>query len=197
DQRLIEIARDICRQLGYPLNPEVISWRDRMGIRTLPPDHFLMFRNEIQLSARATGQLTPEEWRPIFASGLTYYKIFQRAYLRGLLTTMVPLVLLLPVVLLLDFQYLNGTLLYIPIILGMIALTIVMGVRLIMISKKAWYTADIRAARLVGKDQLIASLKKLDQIDMARAGKRRRGLSRPSPSERVERLAQFATTAMS
>src|SRR2546426_9129305 len=100
DQQLLEIARDLCRKLGYyNLNSSTISWREKMGIRRLPADHFMILRGDIQLSSRAMGQLTAEEWRPMIASGLIYYKTLTRNSLVGMLTTMFPIALLVPAVL--------------------------------------------------------------------------------------------------
>lgn len=190
DQQLLEIARDLCRKMGYyNLNPDTISWKEKMGIRRLPADHFMMLRGEIQLSSRAMGQLTPEEWRPMFASGLIYYKTLTRNSLVGMLTTMLPIALVVPAVLLLSFKYLEGSVLIYPIILALIVLTLLAGTRFLLQPKNLWFKADVEAAGLLGKESLIESLRKIDQLDPNRAGKRG-GLARPSPSERVENLAR-------
>jgi hypothetical protein len=191
DQKLVEVARELCRQLGYyNLNPDAISWREKMGIRALPPEHFFLLKGEITLSSRAMGRLSPEEWRPIFASGLMYYKNLQRNLLVGILKTMIPIVVLMPVVLVFSFRYLGGSLLIYPIILAMIVVTILAGIRFIMVPRKLWLKADLEAARLVGKESLQESLRRIDQIDSNRTGKRRRGLSLPSPTDRIENLTK-------
>jgi len=45
------------------------------------------------------------------------------------------------------------------------------------------------AAGILGKESLVESLRKIDQLDPNRTGKRG-SLGRPSPSERVENLAR-------
>jgi hypothetical protein len=190
DQQLLEIARDLCRKLGYyNLNPDTISWKEKMGIRRLPVDHFMILRGEIQLSSRAMGQLTPEEWRPIIASGLIYYKNLTRNSVVGMLTTMLPIALVVPAVLLLSFKYLEGSVLIYPIILALIVLTFLAGTRFLLQPKNLWFKADVEAAGLLGKESLVASLRKIDKLDPNRSGKRG-GLARPSPSDRVENLAR-------
>ena len=156
-----------------------------MGIRTLPPEYFAILRNEIQLSSKMMGRLSPEDWRPIFASGLTYYRNLTRNSLMGMLTTMIPVALLMPVVLVFSFRYLTGSILVYPIILGLIAITIGMGIRFLMVPKKSWFKADVEASRLVGKQQLIDSLRKIEQFD---TGKKKGGLVMPSISQRIEKL---------
>ena len=186
DQQLLGMARDLCRQLGYyKMNPDAIIWRGKMGIRTLPPEYFAILRNEIQLSSKMMGRLSPEDWRPIFASGLTYYRNLTRNSLMGMLTTMIPVALLMPVVLVFSFRYLTGSILVYPIILGLIAITIGIGIRFLMVPKKSWFKADVEASRLVGKQQLIDSLRKIEQFD---TGKKKGGLVMPSISQRIEKL---------
>jgi len=190
DQQLLEIARDLCRKLGYyNLNPNTISWKEKMGIRRLSADHFMILRGDIQLSSRAMGQLTPEEWRPMIASGLIYYKTLTRNSLVGMLTTMFPIALLVPAVLLVSFKYLEGSILTYPIVLALIVLTFLAGTRFLMYPKRLWFKADVEAARILGKESLVESLRKIDQLDPNRTGKRG-SLARPSPSERVENLTR-------
>ena len=191
DQKLVEVARELCRQLGYyNLNPDAISWREKMGIRTLPPEQFFLLRGEVMLSSRAMGRLSPEEWRPIFASGLIYYKSLQRNLLVGMLKTMVPIFLLMPVVLVFSFRYLESSFLIYPITLALMAAIVLAGIRFIMTPRKLWFKADLESANLVGKASLLESLKKMDQIDPNRTGKRRRGPGVPSPSDRIEKLTK-------
>src|SRR5437879_12241075 len=124
DQKLLQIARDLCRQLGYyNLNPDTISWKERMGIRRLPADHFMILRGQVQLSTRSMGQLTPDEWRPIIASGLIYFQNLTRNFLVGMLTTMLPIALLVPAILLLPFSYLEASVLLYRVIFALIVVT--------------------------------------------------------------------------
>src|SRR3989449_276826 len=190
DQQLLEIARDLCRKLGYyNLNPDTISWKEKMGIRRLPADHFMILRGEIQLSTRSMGQLTTDEWRPTIASGLIYFQTLTRNFLVGMLTTMLPIALLVPAILLLSFRYLAGSVLIYPVIFALIVATFLAGKRFLMYPKRLWFKADVEAAGLLGKESLVESLRKIDLLEPNRAGKRG-GLARPSSSERVEHLAR-------
>src|SRR5437879_12004999 len=148
DQQLLESARDLCCKLGYyNLNPNTISWKEKMGMRRLPADHFMILRGDIQLSSRAMGQLTPEEWRPIIASGLIYFKTLTRNSLIGMLTTMLPIALLVPAILLLSFRYLAGSVLIYPVIFALILVTFLAGKRFLMYPKGIWFKANLAPAR--------------------------------------------------
>ncbi len=197
DQKIVEIAKELCGQLNYyRVSPETVTWRNRMGVRRVPADFFLVFpgrlSGSIQLSKAAMGKLAPEEWRPVLASGLIYYKNFGRRYLRGMLTTMIPVIILLIPALLLTFRYLSGdsfqSIATRDVVLSsLIALTLVQGARLMLYPKRLWFKADQQAARLIGKEALLSSLRKIGSIDEGTL-KGRRGFVRPSVEERIRRL---------
>jgi len=191
DQKLLEVARELCRQLGYfKFNPQTILWTERIGLRRVPADSILLLRDEIRLSKQSMGKLTPEEWRPIFTSGLVYYKNLQRQTMMAMLTGVVPLALILPIAIFLSFQYLEDLILRLSVIVALIALTIFMTARFIAVPRELWFKADEEAAQLVGKESLLASLRKMDQIDATQTGRRRRTPLPPSLSQRIERLTQ-------
>ena len=106
-----------------------------------------------------------------------------------MLTTMLPIALLVPAILLLSITYLAGSVLIYPVISALIVVTFLAGKRFLMYPKRLWFKADVEAARILGKESLVESLRKIDQLDPNRTGKRG-SFARPSPSERVENLAR-------
>jgi hypothetical protein len=192
DEQILAILRQLSSQIDYHRpNIETITWRSRIGARPMPADEVLVTRRTLNLSFRALGRLTPEEWRPILASGLVYQKNLGRWYFRALMTTMVPVIILLVPALLLDIRYLNGKIfLYDVVLISLIALTLFQGARLLLFLKKFWFRADEQAARILGKEQLISSLTKIRQIDQA-ATKATRGLFHPSVHERIRHLSSM------
>ncbi len=190
DEKILEIVRELCGQLSYH-SPEfqTVSWRDRIGARRMAPDEVIVRPENLLLSARAMGRLTLEGWRPILASGLIYHKNLGRWYFRRMMTTMVPVIILLVPALLLDFRYLSGERVLFELVLySLIALTLVQGARLLLYLKKMWFRADEQAARVVGREQLVSSLTKMGLIDPS-ATKRKKGLVHPSISERIQHLS--------
>lgn len=153
----------------------------------------MILLGNIQLSKAAMGRLTPEEWRPFLASGMIYYKNLNRENLRGMLPIIV-LFLLTPLVVLLPFRFLGPssgppTIPTDIIIVTWIALLIFVYSRFFLSHhKKLWFKADEKAARLVGREPLQSSLRKIGEIDQ-QAGTSRRGIIRPSIGERIAHLA--------
>src|SRR5467141_976248 len=189
DQQLLEIATDLCRKLGYyNLNPNTISWKEKMGIRRLPADHFMILRGDIQLSSRAMGQLTPEEWRPIIASGLILQDPNKKLASWNVdhdVSNSAPGACGSPRFHQVPRRFCPD----LPIVLALIVLTILAGTRFLMYPKRLWFKADVEAAGILGKESLVESLRKIDQLDPNRTGKRG-SLARPSPSERVDNLTR-------
>ena len=190
DEKILSIIRELCAQLNYyKLNIQSINWLNRMGIRRFPPDALLINPrfHTILLSTQAMGQLTPEEWRPLLASSLLYYKNHNRGMLKTLLP-MFSLVLLMPFVLLADFTFLNSQspIIYDGVIIVLIIFVILSYLVSMNLMKKFYLKMDDKAAQFLGKDALLASLTKLDMIKGGSPG--RRGFIRPSLQERIRHL---------
>lgn len=82
----------------------------------------------------------------------------------------------MPVVLVLSFSYLGDSFLRFPIILALIAMVVFVSYRFMLVPRKLWYKADVEASKIAGKDSLIASLRKMDNFEPSKTGKRRRTL---------------------
>ena len=194
DQRLVEIAGELCRQLHFNASPQTINWRDRIGIRRVPPDYVMIFRGglyagSLQLSKAAMGRLTPEEWRPLLAAGIAYYKNLNFGMLRALLPTFA-IALLEPFILVGSFEFLNTPQLALvrDLVLGL--LFVLLGLAFVLSlrgMKGLHFKADQRAAQLVGKESLVSSLTKMASIAQS-ISTNRKGLIRPGPNERINHL---------
>ena len=204
DERLLEISRELSSQLSFNVNPRTISWRDRLGVRRFPPDRVMIFRGgllagTILLSKQAMGRLTPEEWRPLLASGIVYYKNFNTGMLRALLP-MFAVVLLEPFILVANFRFLDNTepalLRYVTV--GVLFVLLGLGFLISLRRMKSlFFKGDERAAKLVGKELLLISLRKMASINQ-QVAVHRKGLLRPTVDERINHLVNFtpADTSM-
>lgn len=195
DEKILSIFREVCAQLNYyKFNIQSISWKGRIGARRFPPDALIIIPrfHILQLSDRAMGRLSPEEWRPILASGLLYYKNLNRGMLKAILPTMA-IALLSPFIILADIKLVDGSFSGILFDLIDIALIIILVLSIIpfmILHKKLYLEMDDKAVQIVGKESLIASLTKLASIDQSMTtGKT--GFFRPSIHERIQHLANL------
>ena len=195
DEKILSIFRELCAQLNYyKRNVQAISWKGRIGARRFPPDALIIIPrfHILQLSDRAMGRLSPEEWRPILASGLLYYKNLNRGMLKAILPTMAT-ALLSPFIILADIKLVDGSFSGILFDLIDIALIIILVLSIIpfmILHKKLYLEMDDKAVQIVGKESLIASLTKLASIDQSMTtGKT--GFFRPSIHERIQHLANL------
>ena len=202
DQKIVDIARDLCQQLGYNIVPQTVSWRDRMGIRKVPPDFFLVFpggifAGSILLSKAAMGKLTPEEWKPFIASGLIFYKNRTKENLRGMIPVIVIMLAIFPFALVFSFRFLDNitgvSRIIGELILGIALMgAVVWGLlHFILSQKRLWFKADQQAANRTGKEALTFSLRKLASIEPSKSTGRR-GFIRPSIDERIDHLINAA-----
>jgi Zn-dependent protease with chaperone function len=191
DAQILEIVKQLCDQLHYhKQNIQTISWRDRIGIRQFPIDGFLIGYHQIMLSARLIGQLSPEEWRPIIASGLYYYKHLGRGMLRSMLTTIIPAIILFVPGLFIAFRYLGGAPTAFIILLTLLeALIVIQGIRLFIFQKRLWFKADQEAAELAGREALLSSLRRIGSIGQI-STTMKKGFLRPSLQERIDHLSR-------
>ena len=195
DEKILSIFREVCAQLNYyKFNIQSISWKGRIGARRFPPDALIIIPrfHILQLSNQAMGRLSPEEWRPILASGLLYYKNLNRGMLKAILPIMA-IALLSPFIILADIKLVDGSFSGILFDLIDIALIIILVLSIIpfmILHKKLYLEMDDKAVQIVGKESLIASLTKLASIDQSMTtGKT--GFFRPSIHERIQHLANL------
>ena len=196
DEKILSIIRELCARLNYyKFSIQSINWLDRIGLRRFPPDALMINPrfHTILLSTQAMGRLTPEEWRPILASGLLYYKNLNRAMLKRILPVMA-VALLMPVVIFADAKLLGGPPIRVLFVLVLIALIIIIILSIIptfLRQKRYFFDTDDKAAEIVGRESLIASLTKLGSLDPTMTSSKR-GLFRPSVQQRIQHLTTFS-----
>src|SRR2546426_8621401 len=99
---ILEVARDLCRTLSVSPAPEIVSWQDEYntfvsrfsrsgGGRPVTPDFPVIDKNRILLKPLMQGTLEPEEWRPLLASSLIFYRQLRRQNHRGVCGCAFPL----------------------------------------------------------------------------------------------------------
>jgi hypothetical protein len=196
DERILAIIRELCTQLNYyKFNIQTISWKSRIGARRFPLDAMIIIPrfHVLQLSQQAMGRLSPDEWRPILASGLLYYKNLNRGMLKAIVPSLVA-ALLSPLTILADFKLLGNdqNLILREIILIPFFVILALGFFFFTRFHKRFYLEnDYKASRIVGKESLTSSLTKLGSID-PNMTKGKRGFFRPSIQERIHHLTTFS-----
>jgi hypothetical protein len=162
--------------------------------RPVPSDWCSFLRHSMVMPSRMMGKLTVEEWRPLIGSSLMYArKMKPRLRGRAFLLNGMPLIvsLALPIALAILFETALLILLYPVLVLPLAFL----GSRSYSSDlKKARLEADTQTSVVVGKNQLLDVLKKidtlgLDDVDRLKAGRGSRRLAGlPSITERIENL---------
>jgi hypothetical protein len=198
DQRILEIARELCQQLGiYKFNLRVVSWVGRMGLRQIPSDYMMIYRDTIWLPRSLMERLEPDDWRPLLASGLIYYSTRQSKTMIGMLTTVFPAALLLPVLFLLYFRFVGvdslpkrvGSYVVFALLIGLMIYATIHWLRGM---KRLWLEADNRAVGLVGREAFLKTLEKMQSFGTAKGPPLR---LYPSIPERIRNLSGIGMTS--
>ena len=170
----MEIARELCQQLGiYKFNLRFVSWIGRMGIRRVPSDYMMIYRDTIWLPISLMEKLEPDDWRPLLASGLIYYSTYQRRTMVRMLTTLFPLVLGFPFAIFLYWRIV-GTSSAVSHVGGDIIIIVFIGLMIfVMIRwfrgwKRLWLEADDRTVGLVGREVFLRTLEKVQSLGTAK-----------------------------
>jgi hypothetical protein len=198
DQRILEIARELCQQLGiYKFNLRVVSWVGRMGLRQIPSDYMMIYRDTIWLPRSLMERLEPDDWRPLLASGLIYYSTRQSKTMIGMLTTIFPTALMLPVLFLFYFRFVGvdslpkrvGSYVVFALLIGLMIYATIHWLRGM---KRLWLEADNRAVGLVGREAFLKTLEKMQSFGTAKGPPLR---LYPSIPERIRNLSGIGMTS--
>lgn len=216
--RILETARGLYQRLGVEGPPlDVVSWQDMYYGRTgqpnrpfsdnfsrsggsgrlVSPDFPTIIKNKVLLKPMMKGRLEPEEWTPLLASSIIFYKQLRGQNNRGSLLRFSPMLIVLGIFLALlamgpglpitPVEYVIFGVVAIPAI-GIISLVWVM-----QFSKSLGLLADRKAAEVVGREQLLGVLEKISSMRQQdfQDGKRRNWTgygNTPSLAKRVENL---------
>jgi len=218
DQRIGEIGMELYRRLNVKSPPKmVVFWNDpplNKSVSLLPyrsswPDYCFIQPNlfgpsTIELAKCMKERLEPEEWRPLMAASLIFKAKKGKMVVRYTFTRFLLPEILAVVAVLVFFE----TALLLPelhITVGMftaVAAVLLFGVLFFGLSslggciKKMLLMADVQAAELVGKEALLHTLRKIDDLGLGDLERlkgsglkaRFRRWHRPSVPERIENL---------
>jgi len=220
DARILTITRELCRDLRLKFDPHTlyyVVWVKFGGIRAAPSDQCLMGekgarRGWVHLPAVLRGRLTPSEWKPLIASSLicSFDPRFRRKYrFRFLVIPLTALAILVADVVLYrlfygEFSVASSAterflLLQFPILLFPIGFLIVFAVRKWNMSlRKNFLKADELAASILGKEQLLQTLTKIDSMGLSDIEQRKKDKSTvwtvsgslpwPNITQRIQRV---------
>ncbi len=214
DRSILEIARELCLQLGNTkIDISGVAWESTIASGRYPEtvypdqpstrwnaqwrDGALRMNMTIVLSRQMREKLEPEEWKPLLASFLTYHS--SKHIRRNASALALALVTALLAILGTLFLAINGKLLdgQILVMTGTASLVLVFvpGLYLLtQLEKKAKLRADLIAAKLVGKEEFIRVLRKIDSMgfhdveSLKKGGLQARLAGRPSISKRIDNL---------
>lgn len=171
------------------------------GVRPVPSDQVFYTRsNTILMPAQVQGSLTIEEWKPLMASSLLYErKILPSLRWKLLPLTMIPLAAFLIMLVVLTIflgSFFGAIIIYLAVVFVVNMLT---TRRRNSVLKRARLESDNQTQTLLGKQSLLAVLKKIDSLGLKDVEARRvrprgmiyRGL--PTVTERIDNLQGFVS----
>src|SRR5256885_4527764 len=175
---ILEVARALCRTLSVSPAPEIVSWQDEYntfvsrfsrsgGGRPVTPDFPVIDKNRILLKPLMQGMLEPEEWRPLLASSLIFYRQLRRQNHRGVRLRVSAILLALGILLVLAMapnSPLPATLrTYFFGFVTVILIVATWGI-LIQYNIRRVLLADKKAVEVVGRERMLNVLQKLDLL---------------------------------
>jgi len=197
DQEILDDARDFCRQQGIYWKDLIgLSWTDRIEFYRTPPDHVLIYHDELILPKHFMGKLTAEEWRPLVASALIHRKILKKKFLRGIMRTLVPALLAMFLgTYVVEHVFSDSSLTSLIAInvsffgvgIGLVVLALVRQFRLL---KRYYLEADEEAGKLLGVDPFLRVLEKMNSIGIPRT---QPGRDQPNLQERIRNLQKVSS----
>ncbi len=195
DRQIILIIRELRRQFNLDesdISANTVSWIDRFFLRRAPPEYIRFWLGDVRLPVVLKGKLSPQEWRPLLASALLYFRIVGKKTLRyvGEFVILPSLVVGIGSALILKaFGFGLGPSQILGLSLYLMLATVFVGFYPLG-RRIAWIRlkADQEAARLVGRDQLRGSLEKVYQIVGRVASIQTTLRLKPSLPERIRNL---------
>jgi hypothetical protein len=196
DQKIVEYARELCVKLNKTkLDPGTVSWINR-----LPITRIVIFQGNILLPRQLMGQLSSDEWKPLLASSIIYndQKFLFGTMSRGFFLPMTTAVLVLVGVLLVILRMSGSPIfqeLLVTTIVGYAVFSFLMLRRFLFgTMRNLHYTADAKAAAIVGRESFIQVLSKIEELNL---NYRPRFIGRysfsPSTRQRLEKLKEDAS----
>jgi hypothetical protein len=192
DEKILKCAGELFRQLGITKpEPDSVVW-----VRRMDPDIVIVRLGEVRLPRKMMGKLTPEDWKPLLVPAIVYNYVLSRDRNRGpLLRAVLPLGLAeipLTYALLQIFRLSKQTdttgLLLATISLWIIYASSMLALFIRWYWRSLSYSANRRAADVVGREVLLAALAKYGQAISATGYPLKRLHLWPTVNQRIQRL---------
>ena len=197
DPKLLDLLRDLSLQLGVSKpNVKGVRWSDTLPsgryAETVVSDQPLFRYHQLVIAERMKGKLSPEEWKPLIASAIVY----QRKMLPKLRLNVIKII---------GLPYLLAVFAGVAVIAithnGLPAAGLLFGgIALIFYGlrrygqddREARLQADIEASKVIGKESLLETLRKITGLGMPDVDERNSANGRlsdyPSPNDRILNL---------
>jgi hypothetical protein len=192
---ILKHATDLFRQIGITKpDPDTIVWDDK-----LDPDRVTVAWGEVRLPRTMMGRLTAEDWKPLLAPAIIRgYILLPRYYRRDSITHLVlplgigevPLLVALLRILPLGKQdeALSRNLLIAALAIWISYEALIVALWSRRLWRSIFYTADQRAANIIGKEVILAALAKYGRAISGTGYPLKRLHLWPTVSQRIERL---------
>jgi len=197
DDTILEAARrtgDILGLSGFSLT--AVLWQEvdfpgRRGAKVITPHFPVLVGSKLVISEILRGRLAAEDWGPILAPSLIFYRKLKRRSTVGTFLRILPALLILTGFLVLPEALASP----VPLIVGLIVAAVVffvLGVySAIRLDRLLVLEADKEAAKAIGSTSLIEALRKFEhlrELDAARGGEWPEYGDHPRITERIASL---------
>ena len=202
DNRLLVFIKDLCLSLGLNYQPLTIRWVENLGrLTNLSSDQCVYLIKGSRsgtsiLPAALKGRLSLEDWKPLLVSSLIFgfRPNFVRVWSRGRL---VRIVMWIPILIFIGLTFLGEfSIAWSSALLGLVAILLLPRVFNQTLSRLR-LMADSEAVAIVGREQFVRTLRKVDSFHIPDLDKRkmkrqhiwqRRVFPWPTITERLENL---------
>ena len=169
-ETILESARRTSDALGLSgFSPTAVSWQEAMnpgsrGVKVVTP-HFPVLRGaKLIISSILQGRVVPEDWGPILAPSLIFFRTLEKGYNIGAVIRVLPALLLFLGFLVFSYLFLRhpSNELVVGVVVGaivLLALGVYSGIRL---GRSLVLKADREAALVIGPQSLVEALRKLE-----------------------------------
>jgi len=198
-ETILEAARRTSDALGLSgFSPTAVSWQEAMnpgsrGVKVITPHFPVLQGARLIISPILQGRVAPEDWGPILAPSLIFYRQLKKSYNIGALFRLLPGLLLF-------LGFLAFSYLFLPhpsdelvggIVVGVIVLIVLGTYNVIRLSRSLVLKADRQAALVIGTQSLIEILRKLEvlrELDASRGNDWPEYGDHPSITKRIANL---------
>ena len=196
DGQIIKETEDVCKALDLKVRIRQLYWVDRTVGRKFKADecHFSLGLATFPVSMK--GRLDPKEWRPLIASTMIYRKIISRNPPKSIVVTIAALFALLVGGLGILSKLFGDSGANLPSFLYIVlVIAPFLANRTTQGRKNQRLQADLEAARIFGRQELLSTLRKIDGmgipdvIQTENRGFSRHFSSKPSVAERISNVA--------